>query len=120
MPTKYQQVEESQTFIQIIHIERSHWIVVSNSGCCEGCLKAYDSLYNTLSLRTKKQICLILEVAKVNEVTLQMPNIQRQPNASDCGVFAIAFSTEIFHGKDPMLSYWDVSKMRLHLMESLI
>ena len=49
-----------------------------------------------------------------------MPNIQCQPNASDCGVFAIAVSTEIVHGKDPMLSYWNVSKMRLHLMESLI
>ena len=48
-----------------------------------------------------------------------MVNIQRQPNASDCGVFAVAVATEIVHGKDPLLSFWDVSRMRPHLIECL-
>lgn len=40
-------------------------------------------------------------------------NIQRQPNNSDCGVFALACATELVHNKDPV----DVSKMKQHIIE---
>ncbi len=39
--------------------------------------------------------------------TFRLVNIQRQPNSSDCGLFA---ATELVHGKNPILSYWDTSK----------
>ena len=37
-----------------------------------------------------------------NQITFQMVNIQRQPNALDCGVFTIAGATELVYGKDPV------------------
>ena len=120
VPSKYQPVEGQQIFVQIINIHRNQWIVVSNFGCSEGTLNIYDSMYPTLSLQTKKQICSFWK-SPIDQITFQMVNVQRQPNASDSGhgVFAVAVATEIVHGKDPRLSYWDVSRMRLHLIECL-
>ena len=51
--------------------------------------------------------------------TFRLVNIQRQPNSSDCGLFAIAAATEIVHGKDPLLSYWNTSILREHLTQCL-
>ena len=112
-PTKYKPMKE---FIQIINIHRNHWIVASSVGCDKGVLNIYDSMYGTLSLQTKKQICAFWKSA-INQITFRMVNIQRQPNAYDCGVFAVATATEIVHDKDPILSFWDVSRMRTHLIE---
>ena len=41
----------------------------------------------------QKQICSFWK-SPINQITFQMVNIQQQPNASDCGVFAIAVATE--------------------------
>ena len=81
-------------------------------------MNIYDSMYGTLSLQTKRQICAFWK-SPINQITFRMVNIQRQPNESDCGVFAVATATEIVHGKDPILSFWDVSRMRTHLIECL-
>ena len=37
-------------------------------------------------------------------------NIMAQPNAWDCGVFAIACATDIAHDRDPVLSQWDSTR----------
>ena len=88
--------------------------MVSNVGCDRGTLNVYDSMYGILSLQTKKQICAFWK-SPVDHITFRMVNIQRQPNASDCGIFAVAAATEIVHGKDPELSFWNVQEMRAHL-----
>ena len=42
-------------------------------------------------------------------------NTVPQPNAHDCGVFALAAcATDIAHGRDPVLSVWDSVSMRRH------
>ena len=102
----------------MLYIQKKHWITVSNIGCREGILNIYNSMYGTLNLQTKKQICAFWK-PPLNQITLQMVNIQRQPNASDCGVFAIAGATELVYGKDPVVSYWDVTRMRSHLINCI-
>ena len=94
--------------MQIIHILRNHWIVVSNLGCGKGTLNVYDSMYSALNLQTKKPICSFWK-SPIDQVTFRMVNIQRQPNASDCGIFAVAVATEIVHGKDH-LSHFGMSQ----------
>ncbi len=108
----------SEDFIQIVLIDRSHWIVVSNIGCDCGTVNVYDSLYNTVTLKTICQICAFWK-CPTKFGTFRLVNIQRQPNSSDCGLFAISSATELVHGKNPILSYWDTSKMRGHLMKCL-
>ena len=56
---------------------------------------------------------------EITDPANNLVNIQRQPNASDCGVFAVDVATELVHGKDPVLSFWDVSRMRGHLAKCL-
>lgn len=46
-------------------------------------------------------------------------NVQAQQNLIDCGVFAIAFATELVHGQDPALCQFDCTTMRAHLLASL-
>ena len=33
-------------------------------------------------------------------IKFDLVNVQSQPNGSDCGLFAIAFATELIHGND--------------------
>ena len=106
------------TFIQILNVERSHWIVVSNVGCKKAVVNIYDSAYNFLSLNTKKQICSLWQPSS-DQVEFQLVNVQRQPNSSDCGLFAIANATELAHGRDPLLCMWDACQMREHLFNCL-
>ena len=46
-------------------------------------------------------------------------NIQRQCNGWDCGVYAIAFATDLVNGKDPCLSRYLQEEMRRHLISCL-
>lgn len=116
--SRYERIEDGFDFVQVINVHKNHWIVVSNIGCDPGVLNVYDSMYATISVQSKRQICAFWK-SPVDQITFNMINIQRQPNGSDCGVFAVAVAAEIVHGKDPILSYWDVSKMRVHLIRCL-
>ena len=46
-------------------------------------------------------------------------NVSRQTNAHDCGVYAIAYATELAYGADPITCNWDVMHMREHLLQCL-
>ena len=46
-------------------------------------------------------------------------NVQHQTNLSDCGLFAIAFTTELAHGQSPLLCDFNTSLMRSHLLTCL-
>ena len=106
------------TFVQILNVERSHWIVVSNVGCKKAVVNIYDSAYNFLSLNTKKQICSLWQPSS-DQVEFKLVNVQRQPNSSDCGLFAIANATELAHGRDPLLCTWNTCQMREHLFSCI-
>ena len=47
-------------------------------------------------------------------------NVQKQLNCSDCGVFAIAYATELVHSTDPLLAHRNVDLMRTHLKDGFI
>ena len=41
-------------FIQILNVQKSHWIVVSDVGCEAGVVNIYDSAYDFFDLDSKK------------------------------------------------------------------
>lgn len=51
---------------------------------------------------------------------IQFPKVQGQSNATDSGVFAIAFATTILHGLKPNFLDYNEDYMRLHLHKMLI
>ena len=114
---RYQFGKTSSPFIQVLHIKRSHWMVVSTVECEPGTVNVYDSAYNHINIDTKRQIASIVRLSK-SEIVMRSMNIQRQPNSSDCGLFALAVATELAQQRDPRLCYWDASKMRDHLLSS--
>ena len=75
----------------------------------------YDSSGSaTLSISTMKLICSFVR-PRSRTIKFDILNVMPQPNAWDCGVFAIACATDIAHDRDPVLSQWDSTYMREHL-----
>ena len=86
-------------FIQIFNVNQSHWIALSTVGCPSGHVNVYDSLYRHLHSDTRSTIASLLQ-SRDNVLTVVMPEVQKQSNGSDCGVYAIAFSTAILNSID--------------------
>ena len=102
-------------FVQVLNVNKSHWVTVSNVDCETDTVDVYDSAYSWLNLDSKKQICSLVRPSS-KLLQIRMVNIQRQGNSSDCGLFALASATSLVNGRDPFLSYWDTTQMRSHLV----
>ena len=114
----YKHIDGSTPLIQVILVGQSHWVTVSNVNCDADTITIYDSLYPTISKQTCQHICHFWK-SKGKEATFKLANVQRQPNGSDCGVFALAFATELAHGCNPVFCRYSVPKMREHLLTCL-
>ena len=59
----------------------------------------------------------------INSTTSQFKvnvmSVQHQPNAIDCGLFSIAFATDLLYGNAPSNVSYEHEKMRQHLFISL-
>ena len=104
-----------EKFVQILHTGSLHWLCVSNYGCKKGEINYYDSLYcGVIANHVQKQIAKMLQEDS-DRLTVHVKPVQQQTNTVDCGVFAIAFSTHLLHGKDPSKMQLNPSQMRHHL-----
>ena len=91
-------------YLQVVHSRSNHWIT-----CGE--IKVYDSLYNEVDTTTKNK----LEKTFACKIQYIVPRVQKQQGVKDCGLFAVAFTTDIAHGKT--VFKYDQSKMLNHLHE---
>ena len=95
-----------------------HWNVVSTIGCKENEIKLYDSIYiNSIASDTAASIASLLHLSS-DTVNVDIMNVQRQGNGSDCGLFSIAFMTALCYGMDPTQILFDQSALRHHLITS--
>ena len=78
-------------FVQIIHVRDSHWCTISNVGCNDGVVNVYDSLYPSVSSDTIRVIASLV-FSSASQFVIQMMDVGRQSNGSDCGVLAVAFA----------------------------
>lgn len=77
----------------------------------------FDSLsHDIIEREVKEQVESSMADSNV-EIT-SMP-VQQQQNGSDCGIFAIAFSTCIVFYLDPRDMTFDIPRMRPHLSQCL-
>lgn len=94
--------------------EIGHWICTYYDGKIN---HIYDSLNNTylkdLDLKYTYKLY-------GKDVVNQFHKVMQQPNAYDCGVFAIAFATSLCFGKKPENENYIKCEMRKHLYKLLI
>ena len=108
-------------FIQILNVDRSHWITVSNidivnKSHSNDAVSVYDSGSPArVTWNVKAAICSIMK-PKCDTLHFDLVNTMPQPNGSN---FAVACATELAHRFDPALCFWDCSCMSSHLMECL-
>lgn len=112
--------------IQVLHVKHNHWIVATtihfdNPDDAAVTFDVYDSAggHNPLDLDSKQQICSLVQMQEQRTVSIRVVNTQHQPNNFDCGLFALANATELVLEKDPKLCFYDVSRMRPHLLSCL-
>ena len=95
----------------MVHSRSNHWITVATIGCQRNEIKVYDSLYNEVDIATKNK----LEKTFACDIQCIVPKVQKQQGIKDCGLFTLAFATDIAHGKT--VFKYDQSKVRNHLYE---
>ncbi len=93
-------------FVQIVHMEDSHWCVVTNVGCEEGVVCVYDSMYPSVTEATSRVIASLV-FRSASKLTIRMMDVEAQRNAVDCGVLSIAYAFDICSGWDPCKVVYD-------------
>lgn len=92
-----------------------HWVCVSSIGCTPGIVKLYDSLYHDIiEEEVTEQVKSLMADSYIGLVNVP---VQQQLNGSDCGVFAVAFSTSLVYGFHPQDYTFDIPNMRPHLCQ---
>ena len=108
-------------FVQLLNVNENHWICVSNvitGDTLKNCVRVYDSALGNVGLDTKKAVCSILR-PKESVLHFDLVNVQQQLNSWDCGLFAVAFATELVHERSPSCRHFDVKLFRPHLLDCL-
>ena len=49
------------------------------------------------------------------EITERFMNMKKQQGSHDCGIYAIAYATDLVYGQDPASHQYQQEKMRPHL-----
>ena len=118
------QVDNSALVVQIHHTGADHW-VTSMRGYGDDEVKVYDSLLTfdrhsrpLMTQSLKVQLAQIYR-SSGNEIAVLYPEMTRQNNAVDCGVFALATATDICFGRDPAQCSYDKLSMRPHLLKCI-
>ena len=105
-----------EAFVQMLHVGGNHWITIENVPSLF--VNVYDSVYGTVSVDTKKQIASLL-CTKSSTIVLKIHKTQLQVGTSDCGLFAIAYATELAFGHNPASSAYCQEQMRRHFEQCI-
>ena len=118
------QVNNDSQVIQIHYNGSLHW-VTSTRACKDEFVYIYDS-YSVIdsSGRPRLAASLQLQVAQIyrcasNEMPILLPEMSRQCNGVDCGLYAIATATDLCFGNNPAERNYDQSQMRAHLLKCI-
>ena len=108
---------EPQPTIHIHHNGHHHFLTSSS---VTGKVIIYDSLTSQPTHDLYKQLARIYSPDyDVIPDIYQSVVANKQQGSRDCGIFALAYATELAHGFDPSNFIFDQSKMRDHLFKCL-
>lgn len=92
--------------------------VASNNATLQNCLrrilKGSSNVYQHQPNETDDELS-----ANLTSIECCIEPVQRQPDATMCGLFAIAFALDLCLDIDPASQTYDVTRMRAHLFECL-
>eukprot|EP00731_Ephydatia_muelleri_P017503 Em0010g601a len=109
----------SHNAVQIHHTE-GHWVCSSNIGAKQGEVLLMDSLVSSPSDSLLLQLAQIYQAAPdVQNMSIRVLPVQQQKGSKDCGLFAVAFATELCSGEDPTRAVFKQCSMRQHLYNCL-
>ena len=111
---------QSTEFVQILHIDGNHRIIISTIVCKVGEVNLYDcNQCDFLSASTEEQISCLLN-SKEKKLHVKIMPVQRQKGSSDCGLFALAFAATLCSGSCPNNMAYKQSSMRKHLLDCFL
>ena len=112
-------VPAKSDFVQIVNTG-SHWVCLSSiaTPSASGTVRIFDSLYLKPSSIAIEHACRML-MFPGDQVTLVNEKVQRQVGSNDCGLFALAFATDLCHGLDPVNQRYEQGSMRQHYVSCL-
>ena len=114
-----QVVPATSEFVQVVNVGR-HWVCISTIGCQVSTVKVFDSLYGKPTSILIEHACRMLHVVHPQDtVTFLNEKVQRQIGGSDCGLFALAFVTDLCHGLDPSTQRYSQREIRQHYVNCL-
>ena len=76
----------------------------------------YDSMHTTMNHQTKLLLSELVHCTS-KTFTVGFSNVYKQSGSADCGLFSIAYITDLAFGKDPSLHVYQQSGMREHLFK---
>ena len=101
-------------YFQVLHTGACHWVTIQVLSDEE--VHVYDSMYLRPTFCTLKQIASIVK-SKQTQLKIFLERVQCQKNTVDCGIYAIAYLTDLCHGEDPSTKKYSGSKeLRKHLI----
>ena len=112
-------VPAQSDFVQIVNTG-SHWVCLTSiaTGSASGTVRIFDSLYLKPSSIAIEHACRML-MFPGDQVTLVNEKVQRQVGSNDCGLFAMAFATDLCNGLDPVNQRYEQGCMRQHYVSCL-
>ena len=85
-------------FVQVLHVQGLHWITVY--AVHYGLIFIYDSMPGVISDAVQIQAAAILKSSRSN-ITFEAQRTIPQEGVKDCGLFAIAYATDLCIGNNP-------------------
>ena len=112
-------VPATSEFVQILNTV-SHWVCLSTISTTRstGTVRIFDSMYQRPNLIAIEHACRMLMYPGFT-VNFINDKVQRQVGANDCGLFSLAFATDLSHGLDPVHLRYDQGSMRQHFVNCL-
>ena len=78
-----------EQYVQIINVNKNHWIALSTVGCQKACIKIFDSNGSKeLPKPTLKLISALLQIQE-NQFSVEFVDVHMQEGSYDCGLFAL-------------------------------
>ena len=103
-------------FVQILHVRGNHWLTVA--GMSSSLIYIYDSRYDHADDDTRMLIAAIVR-SNQSSITLKIQPTQFQLGSYDCGLYAIAYATDLAYGNDPASLQYTQKELREHFWNCL-
>ena len=88
LAVRFQMEIQKGGFVQVLNINKSHWIAVSSMNCQQSTIKVYDSFHGYLPEDTKKLIADIMQ-SPCPKIEVQYIDVQKQKDKVIVGCFLL-------------------------------